>query len=79
MVREFVDEQGERWIVGVGERPGINYKGRIRFEARLQGEHGRVVELNDVRWNSEKNARRTLETMSEVELARRVRWARERS
>jgi len=79
-VREFVDETGNRWIVGVGERVGRDYKGRFRFEALLQGEGAaRVVALDDVRWNSEKAARETLSTMSEVELARRIRWAKGRS
>jgi len=78
-VREFVNEQGERWIVGVGERPGIDYKGRYRFEAKLEGESGRIIALDDVRWNNENTALRTLETMSVGELGRRIRWASERS
>jgi hypothetical protein len=78
-VRDFVDELGERWIVGVGERPGVDYKGRFRFEAKLQGEADRTIALDDVRWNNEKTAQRTLDTMSEAELGRRIRWAREHS
>lgn len=78
-MREFVDGQGNRWIVGVGARPGIDYKGRFRFEATEQGGSGRTVALDDVRWNSEKTARQTLETMSEGELGRRLRWASHRS
>lgn len=78
-MRVFVDSEGGRWSVGVGERPGLDYKGRYRFEARLESDPGTVVALDDVRWNSEATARRTLETMSEVELGRRLRWARGRS
>jgi hypothetical protein len=78
-VREFVDEKGGRWVVGVGERQGPDYKGRFRFEAKLAGDPSRVVALDDVRWNNEATARRTLETMSEVELGRRLRWAQGRS
>jgi len=33
------------------------------------------VELRDIRWNSERSARRTLDTMSVVELRRRLRSA----
>ena len=37
------------------------------------------VSLDDVRWNSERSAARTLETMSVVELRRRLRSARGRA
>jgi len=36
---------------------------------------GDVVALQDVRWNSERSARRTVESMSVVELRRRLRSA----
>jgi hypothetical protein len=39
------------------------------------GEDEPDVSLEDVRWNSERAARRSLEMMSEVELRRRLRQA----
>jgi hypothetical protein len=73
-MREFTDQSGEVWIAAVREREGPDYKGRYYFwlEPRAGGEG---VVLLDVRWNSEQTARRTLGTMSEVELRRRLRSA----
>jgi len=77
-VREFSDVGGEGWVAGLVERPGPDHKGRFRFMARPAAGGASVV-LHDVQWNSEQTARRTLETMSEVELRRRLRSAVGRS
>ena len=81
-MREFQDEAGRSWIASVAERPGDDYKGRyfllLRAQVEGEGEGGQVT-LDDVRWNTEKTAERTLKTMSEVELKRRLRWARGRA
>jgi len=77
-VRKFADERGEGWVAGVVERPGPDHKGRFRFMAR-PAVGGDPVVLHDVQWNSEKTANRTLDTMSEVELRRRLRSAMGRS
>ena len=73
-MREFRDQSGKVWTAAVQERTGPDYKGRYSFwfEPRAGGEG---VALSDVRWNSEPTARRTLGTMSEVELCRRLRSA----
>jgi hypothetical protein len=73
-MREFTDGAGARWVAAVRERPGPDYKGRYYFFAEPQ-DGGEGVPLVDVRWNSERTAQRTLETMSEVELRRRLRSA----
>ncbi len=78
VVRRFTDADGGEWEAGVGERPGLDYKGRFHLVMTPTG-GGAPVELTDVRWNSEHTARRTLETMSEVELRRRLRGARGRA
>ena len=60
----------------VKEREGDDYKGRFWFVlAPKNGGPDDEVELLDVRWNSLKTAERTLRTMSEKELRRRLRWA----
>jgi hypothetical protein len=56
----------------VEQQDGPDYKGR--FYLVLESPEARVG-LVDVRWNSERTARRTLETMSTVELRRRLRSA----
>lgn len=78
-MREFEDHDGRIWDASVARRPGTDFKGRYYFvaEPRDRGAEERV-RLDDVRWNSEKTALRTLRTMSDVELRRRLRSARGR-
>lgn len=83
-MRTFQDESGRGWVAGVGHRPGVDYQGRYFFvfhpegAAGAEGSGGGELALPEIRWNSERTARRTLETMSEVELRRRLRSARGR-
>jgi hypothetical protein len=73
-MREFTDADGRVWIASAIEEAGTDYKGR--FHLVMSPEDGdEVVELADVRWNSERSARRTVATMSVVELRRRLRSA----
>lgn len=76
-MRTFIDQDGATWTAEVAEESGHDYKGRYYF--RLAGASGETVALEDIRWNSERTARRTLETMSVVELRRRLRSARGRT
>ncbi len=76
-MREFTDGDGSGWTASVVEEEGPDYKGR--FHLLLGASDGStVLALREVRWNSERTARRTLTTMSVVELRRRLRaaWAR---
>jgi hypothetical protein len=78
-MRLFRDDSGSSWVAAVRERPGRDYKGRYYFFLRPEtGREDDGVALLDVRWNSERTAQRTLTTMSEVELQRRLRSARGR-
>ncbi|MCH7564281.1 MAG: hypothetical protein IH968_10710 [Gemmatimonadetes bacterium] len=79
-MREFADENGQVWVGTIQEESGDDYKGRFYFVFHEESEsEGSVVSLTDVRWNSERTAERTLRTMSDVELRRRLRSARGRS
>lgn len=79
-VREFRDGRGRDWIAGVKARPGLDFKGRFFFVARPKdGQPAEEAWLEDVRWNSEETAERSLKTMSGVELRRRLRSAIGRS
>lgn len=76
-MRTFLDDNGTTWVASVREREGDDYKGRYWFVLTPEdavAERGEV-ELIDVRWNSLKTAKRTLLTMSETELRRRLRSA----
>lgn len=79
-MRIFEDVDGRRWVARVRERPGPDYKGRYHLYLEPEdGEQGEGVALLDIRWNSARTARRTMETMSDVELRRRLRQAVGRS
>lgn len=77
-MKEFTDGEGHRWIASAEEEVSTDYKGRY-FMVMKPADGGRPLPLRDVRWNSARTARRTIETMSEVELRRRLRIARGRS
>ena len=75
-MRTFQDESGATWVASVKERAGGDYKGRFTFVIVPDGgTQAQEVELEDVRWNSQRTAERTLQTMAESELKRRLRSA----
>ncbi len=75
-MRRFRDHEGNAWVATVAREGGGDYKGRFYFVVDGEGNNeGRRVSLTDVRWNSSRTAERTLSTMSEVELRRRLRSA----
>ena len=74
-LRHFDDDEGVRWTAAVEGDGGGDYKGRHYLVMRTGDSDGGSVHLRDVRWNSLKTARRTLATMSGVELRRRLRSA----
>lgn len=72
-MRDFTDQDGRTWTAAVGEAAGPDYKGRFYLVMEPVGEGGEAVSLVDIRWNSRRTAQRTLDTMSVVELRRRLR------
>ena len=74
-MRNFEDPNGTTWTAWVAETPGTDYKGRCHLAMRRADGAGPELELTDVRWNSPSTAERTLDTMSVVELRRRLRSA----
>ncbi|MEX2527546.1 MAG: hypothetical protein WEA09_07900 [Gemmatimonadota bacterium] len=81
-MREFKDQQGSTWVASVSGQDGGDYKGRYHFVVRpadAVGGEGEEIALQEIRWNSQLTAERTLATMSEVELRRRLRSALGRS
>jgi hypothetical protein len=73
-MRKFEDANGAAWTATVREREGPDYKGRYHLWLE-PADRSEGVALLDLRWNSERTARRTLSTMSVVELRRRLRSA----
>lgn len=77
-MREFKDQQGSIWVASVSGQEGGDYKGRYHFVVRpahSAGHAGEAIPLQEIRWNSRLTAQRTLASMSEVELRRRLRSA----
>ena len=72
-MRDFSDAEDRTWTASVREQTGADYKGR--FYLVLTNDAGEESSLLDVRWNSERTARRTLMTMSIVELRKRLKSA----
>ena len=72
-MRDFKDQAGRWWTARVASQSGPDYKGRFHLVMRPASGEAEEVALDDVRWNGERTARRTLETMSETELRRRLR------
>ena len=72
-MREFTDADGRSWTATAVTEEATDYKGR--YHLVMEGDDGARVELTDVRWNSERSARRTIDSMSVVELRRRLRSA----
>ena len=75
-MRQFTDTTGRTWSASYREEQGPDYKGRLFMILEPADDpHGEPLELREVRWNSERTARRTLRTMSPFELRRRLRSA----
>ena len=72
-MRTFEDQSGNVWTADVHAEEGPDYKGRYFFV--FSDGAGHAYALEDVRWNSERTAQRTLETMAQAELRRRLRTA----
>jgi hypothetical protein len=73
-MRDFEDSEARTWVASVAEQEGSDYKGRYHLVLTPRDE-GDAIGLEDVRWNSERTATRSIETMSLVELRRRLRSA----
>jgi hypothetical protein len=75
-MKEFQDADGRIWVAAVRGGEGMDYKGRFHFVVRPKdGSEEDEIALEEIRWNSQKTAERTLATMSGVELRRRLRSA----
>ena len=78
-MRQFLDQDGNSWIATAKEESSVDYKGRYYMYLHEEDQQGgQGYKLLDIRWNGKEVAKRTLQTMSDVELRRRLRTARGR-
>ncbi len=73
--RRFTDDEGVLWRAFAEAVPGGDYKGRYHLVLEPDSKEGESFPLPEIRWNSLDTAQRTIRTMSEVEMRRRLRSA----
>ncbi len=72
-MKTFTDDQGREWVATAREEATPRHHGRWYLVLHPAGRDEDVLTVPEVRWQTEATARRTLETMSEFELRRRLR------
>jgi hypothetical protein len=78
-MKEFQDAEGRHWRASARQEPSVDYKGRYFLVLEPLDGGPEILELPEVRWNSQRTAARTIGTMSQFELRRRLRSALGRS
>lgn len=77
-MRNFHDEQGREWTATAREEATPRHHGRWHLAFHPAGEPGQLIPLPEIRWQTPDSAARTLRTMSEFELLRRLESVRAR-
>ena len=77
-MKRFTDEKGGAWIATALEEDTPRHHGRWYMVLRPEGGSEAELMLPEVRWQSLHSAERTLATMSDFELRRRLRIASRR-
>jgi hypothetical protein len=72
-MKTFADEEGRNWVASAREEDTPRHHGRWYFVIHPEGDDSAPMAMQDVRWQTEATAARTLRTMSEFELRRRLR------
>ncbi|HEX7117488.1 MAG TPA: hypothetical protein VF212_01790 [Longimicrobiales bacterium] len=78
-MRNFKDESGQEWVATAHEEETPRHHGRWVLVFHPAGATESVLPLPEVRWQSRATAERTVKTMSETELRRRLHTARGRA
>lgn len=74
----FTAEDGREWVATAREEDTPRHHGRWYLVLRPADGQGTDLALPEIRWKNQNTAQRTLETMSEFELRRRLRMAARR-
>jgi hypothetical protein len=77
-MREFTDANGDAWVATALEEDTPRHHGRWFLVFRQAAFSDRVLEMPEVRWQTLATAERTLRTMGEFELRRRLHILLER-
>jgi hypothetical protein len=77
-MRSFSDEMGRGWVATAQEETTPRHHGRWHLVFHPEGAPAEALLLPEVRWQTQETAERTIRTMSESELRRRLRIARGR-
>jgi hypothetical protein len=78
-MKQFTDEQGGRWVATAIEEQTPRHHGRWYLVFHRDGDEGERLSMPEVRWQTRTTAERTLRTMSEFEIRRRLQLVRERA
>lgn len=76
-MKQFTDEAGTAWVASAREEDTPRHHGR--WYLVFEGPDGGIMPMKEVRWQTRATAARTLRTMSEFELRRRLHILRERA
>jgi hypothetical protein len=79
MMKEFADGSGSRWVASAREEQTPRHHGRWFLVFHPAGDDGAPLSMPEVRWQTRATAARTLQTMSDFELRRRLQVVRERA
>jgi hypothetical protein len=78
-MKSFRDESGAAWVASAREEHTPRHHGRWFLVFHAEREEDRVFPMPEVRWQTAATAERTLTSMSEFELRRRLHIVRERA
>lgn len=78
-MRSFTDEQGRAWVAGAREEVTPRHHGRWYLVFHLDEPDAPDLPVPEIRWQTAETAERTVRTMSEFELRRRLHAASSRA
>ena len=74
-MKEFKDDQGRLWVARAARENTQRHHGVWYLVFHPLTDPSRLLDVEEVRWQTEATAARTLRTMSEFELRRRLKSA----
>ena len=74
-MRTFKNEDGQNWIAEAAPEATVRHHGAWYLVFRRASAAGHTLEVPEVRWQTAATAERTLRTMGEFELRRRLHSA----
>lgn len=77
-MKTFLDQHGTAWVATVHEEQTPRHHGRWYLVFHPESDVERVLPMPEVRWQTRASAERTLRTMSDFELRRRIHLLLER-